>query len=170
MASPVTTMASPRLYSHSGLASRNTHSPPPPLLCSPGLVVQKDGRTVTLMTALSERQAPRPEHAKMLQVRVTVQAPMMLSTMLSMLSSPGCHGGTLTQPACASQIEKPLSEFGDTVKYFEVKIVHITPRGGGITVGLLQGHKENGLCTPGASWRLRPGMVLVARLPCPDST
>jgi len=48
------------------------------------------------------------------------------------------------------QIEKPLSDLGDTVKYFEVTIVHINPRGGGITVGLL----------PGNARSKRPGMVL----------
>ena len=60
------------------------------------------------------------------------------------------HGVVTVDSNWTWQIEKPLSDLGDTVKYFEVMIVHLNPRGGGITVGLLQGNTRS----------KQPGMVL----------
>jgi len=59
------------IYSHGGLAEGSRqHSPPPPLLCSPGLAVKSDGRTATLSAHLTGDSAPPAKEEKILQVRM----------------------------------------------------------------------------------------------------
>ena len=94
--------------------------PPLPLVCSSGLQVLPDGCTAKLV--------PRDDGAS------------LLPASLHRLSNEGQ----------VLQIGQPLSELGEgDMKYFEISVVHISTRGGGIAIGLL--HES--------AMKKRPGMV-----------